>query len=50
MTRISIALLLLALSGCSAVAPATQAASACDGGAEHSWGCQVERYARVNAY
>lgn len=49
MIKTSIAVLLFVLSGCSAVATAPRVASACDGGAEHTWACQVERYARVNS-
>jgi outer membrane biogenesis lipoprotein LolB len=48
MGRIFIAVTLLALTGCSVVAPHPGGVSPCDAG-EASYQCQVERYQNVNA-
>lgn len=48
MARISAALLLLALAGCTGYVTAPTA-SPCTTEGEASWACQIERYNRVSA-
>lgn len=45
---ISVAFLLAVVAGCTSLPPAQYTASACSGGQEASYACQVERYHNVD--